>query len=116
MKDSQGVPSERQLAAELGMTHRALQKARDTGRVGTSKDVNVLRRELEANTDPRMQRSKVHTKATPTLQAHRARYEAARAHEKELKVKVFEGSLVDRAAAAALLYEAGKRTRESWEQ
>jgi hypothetical protein len=111
-----GVPSDRELAAELGISHTALQKARNTGRVGTSKDVNVLRRELAANTDPRMQRSKVQTKSAPTLQSHRARYEAARAREKELKVKVFEGSLADRERAAALFFEAGKLARESWEQ
>jgi hypothetical protein len=111
-----GLPTDAELAAELGMTQQGLSKARHSGRCSASKDVEVLRRELAANTDPRMQRSKVHTKATPTLQSHRARYEAARAHGKELKVKVFEGSLVDRDRAAALFYGAGKRARESWEQ
>ena len=116
MPRADGLPTDAELAAELGMTQQGLSKARNTGRCSASKDVEVLRRELAANTDPRMQRSKVQTKSTPTLQSHRARYEAARAKEKELKVKVFEGTLVDRAKAAALFFEAGKRVRESWEQ
>jgi hypothetical protein len=111
-----GLPTDAELAAELGMTQQGLSKARHSGRCSDSKDVGVLRRELAANTDPRMQRSKVQTKSAPTLQSHRARYEAARAHEKELKVKVFEGSLVDRERAAALFFEAGKWAREAWEQ
>ena len=54
--------------------------------------------------------------ARSALAAHRSRYEAARAREKELRVKVFEGSLVDRDRAAVLFFEAGKRAREAWEQ
>jgi hypothetical protein len=101
------------------MSHVALLKARRDGRCSDSRDVDVLRRELAENTDPRMQRTKPHPKHKPapgTLSQHRARYEAARAREKELKVKQLEGSLVDRQKAAALFFEMGKRTRESWEQ
>jgi hypothetical protein len=111
-----GTPTDAELAAELGMTQQGLSHARRAGRCSRSKDVNVLRRELAANTDPRMQRKKAETKSAPTLTQHRARFELARAREKELKVRQLEGSLVDRDRAAALFFEAGKRARESWEQ
>jgi hypothetical protein len=110
-------PSEAWLAARLGMTRQGLRKARATGRCSQSKEVEVLRRELAENTNPALRRPKPgHKPAASPLAAHRARFEAARAREKELKVKMLEGSLVDRQRAAALFYEAGKRARESWEQ
>jgi hypothetical protein len=110
-------PSEAWLAARLGMTRQGLRKARAAGRCSQSKDVDVVRRELAESTNPALQRPKPgHKPARSALTAHRSRYEAARAREKELKVKVFEGSLVDRDRAAALFFEAGKRARESWEQ
>jgi hypothetical protein len=114
-----GSVSDRELARELGMSHTGLQKARRDGRCSDSRDVDVLRRELAANTDPRMQRTKPHARhktATGDLTAHRARYELARAKEKELKLRRMEGELVDRAKAASLYFEMGKRTREMWEQ
>src|SRR5688572_14455176 len=70
-----GSVSDRELARELGMTHVALLKARRDGRCSDSRDVDVLRRELAANTDPRMQRTKPHPKHKPPtgdLTAHRA--------------------------------------------
>jgi hypothetical protein len=110
-------PSEVWLAARLGMTRQGLRKARATGRCSRSKEVEVLRRELAENTNPALRRPKPgHKPAGSPLAAHRARFEAARAREKELKVKQLEGSLVDRRKAAALFFEIGKRTREMWKQ
>jgi hypothetical protein len=43
----------------------------------------------------------------------RARYEAARAREMELKAAVLAGELVPRAKAAAAFFEAGRRVREA---
>jgi hypothetical protein len=105
------------LAARLGMTRQGLRKARATGRCSQSKDIEVLRRELAENTNPALRRPKPgHKPAALPLAAHRARFEAARAREKELRVKMLEGSLVDRQKAASLFYEVGKRIREAWEQ
>jgi hypothetical protein len=112
-------PSDPELAAALDLSLSGFKKARRDGRISRSRDVNVLRREYAQNTDSRMQRSKPHPRhktATGELTAHRARYELARAKEKELKLRQMEGELVDRAKAAALYFEMGKRVREMWEQ
>jgi hypothetical protein len=114
-----GLPTDAELAAELGLSKQGLSKARHTGRCSDSKDVEVLRRELAANTDARKQRSKPHPRhkaATGELTASRARYELARAKEKELMLRRMEGELVDRAKAASLYFEMGKRVRKMWEQ
>jgi hypothetical protein len=107
------------LAAALDLSLSGFKKARRDGRISRSRDVNVLRREYAQNTDSRMQRSKPHPRhktATGDLTASRARYELARAKEKELKLRQMEGELVDRAKAASLYFEMGKRVREMWEQ
>jgi hypothetical protein len=114
-----GQPSDPELAAALGLSLSGFKKARRDGRISRSRGVNVLCREYAQNTDSRMQRSKPHLRhktATGDLTASRARYELARAKEKELKLRQMEGELVDRAKAAALYFEMGKRTREMWEQ
>jgi phage terminase Nu1 subunit (DNA packaging protein) len=119
MSRPDGSPSDTDLAAALGLSLSGFKKARRDGRISFSRDVNVLRREFTQNTDSRMQRSKTHPRhktATGDLTASRARYELARAKEKELKLRQMEGELVDRAKAAAMYFEMGKRTREMWEQ
>jgi hypothetical protein len=117
VRGNQSGPSERQLAAELGISHVALIKARNIGRCGQSKDVDVLRRELAENTNAALQRPKPgHKPARSARTAHHSRYEAARAREMELRGAVLAGELVPRARATAALFELGRRQRDHWLQ
>jgi hypothetical protein len=73
------------------------------------------RRERQAAANGKPPRSKPPAPGTP-LSESRARYEAARAREKEILVRKLEGSLIDRDGVLRTVRAAAQMTREAVEQ
>jgi hypothetical protein len=100
----------RSVAARLGRSTTSLHRAVQAGLV----DRTDLERSAAAwnREHPKPERS---APTTPTGEARR-RLEAAKAEEKEIKVRQLKGELIDRERVLRLFYASAKMTREMIEQ
>ena len=128
--------SEREYAAHAGVSRGAVQKAKASGRLVLLPDGSIdaagsdARR--AANTDPARGRAaeRAHLAAVPDAPAAdpaprtagteggfvraRTANEALKAQERQMRLAVMKGELIDRSRAVALVYRLARQERDAW--
>lgn len=119
------VPSQREAARRLGLSHTALQKAERAGRIapepGGGWDVEKLRARLAATGDPARATTAPRTASAPEplpaagTSFHNARTanEVLKAQERRLRLDERRGQLVDKRRALLLVHRLAKEERDA---
>lgn len=94
----------------------AVHKAAECGRVALDAEPDEIDRQLRENVDLKQQQRSRGKAAMPVSYAEaQTRLEILKADEKELKLNILRGTLVDREDVNRAFYEMGVALRQPWE-